>query len=112
MQSLEPALDCALVKHLIRPPRLHEAFELDGAEIAVFEEVTEEPARSRPDHDGVGFGEGLQPSGEVWRLADDRALLRRSLADQIADDDDPGADADAHCQLAVCCRYRHHVNER
>src|SRR5215831_12022968 len=70
MQSLEPALNGALMKHLIRSPRLGHACKLEGSQIAVFEEVTEEPPRSRPDHDRVGPGEGLQPRGEVWRVAD------------------------------------------
>ena len=38
---------------------------------------------------------GLQPGGEVWRLADDRLFLRRAFADQIADDYQPGGDPDA-----------------
>ena len=46
-----------------------------------------------------GLGQGLQTGGEVRRLADDRLLLRRSCADQIADDDQPGGDADARLQL-------------
>jgi hypothetical protein len=46
MQSLEAALDGALMKHLIRLRRLDKALELQRAEIAVFEEVTEEPPRS------------------------------------------------------------------
>ena len=33
------------------------------------------------------LGQCLQPGGEVWRLADHAALLRRTGADQIADDD-------------------------
>ena len=42
-----------------------------------------------------GFGESLQACGEVGGLADHRLLLRRALADQIADHDQPGGDADA-----------------
>ena len=52
------------------------------------------PARGCGDDDRVRLGQGLQPGGEVRRLADDRLLLRRTLADQIADDHQPGGDAD------------------
>jgi hypothetical protein len=54
MQSLEPAFDGALMKHLIRLPRLGNAFKLEGSQIAVFEEVTEEPPRSTPRQGGGG----------------------------------------------------------
>ena len=46
----------------------------------------------------VRLGKRLQPGGEVRRLADDRVLLRGTLADQIADHDQPGGDADPHAQ--------------
>jgi hypothetical protein len=35
------------------------------------------------------------PGGEVRRLTDDRLVLRRAFADQIADDHQPGGDPDA-----------------
>jgi hypothetical protein len=41
----------------------------------------------------------LQPGGEVWRFAHDRLFLRRALADQIADDDQPGGNADTGLEL-------------
>src|SRR5215831_9597848 len=70
MQCLEPAGDRTRAQHLPCPYRPCDPSHLDGAEFTVFEEVTEEPPRSRPDHDRVGPGEGLQPRGEVWRVAD------------------------------------------
>ena len=45
-----------------------------------------------------GCGQRLQPGGEVRRLADDPALLRRARADQIADHDEPAGDAEPHVQ--------------
>ena len=41
----------------------------------------------------------MQPGGEVRCFADDRLLLRRAFADQIADDHQPGGDPDARLQL-------------
>jgi hypothetical protein len=46
-----------------------------------------------------GSARGLQSGGEVRRFADDRLLLRRAFADQIADDDQPGGDPDPRLQL-------------
>src|SRR5208282_4921687 len=40
-----------------------------------------------------------QPGGEIGRVADDRLLLRRALAHEIADDDEAGRYADAHGEL-------------
>ena len=41
----------------------------------------------------------MQPGGEVRRFTDDRLLLRRAFADQIADDHQPGGDPDAGLKL-------------
>jgi len=41
----------------------------------------------------------LQPGGEVRRFTDNRLLLSRTLADQIADDHQPGGDPDARLKL-------------
>ena len=45
-----------------------------------------------------GSAIALQPRREVRRLADDAALLRLARADQVADDDQPGRDADTGLQ--------------
>lgn len=50
------------------------------------------------DDDGVGSGERLQARGEIGRLADYRLLLRRPGAEQVADDDEPGGDAEPHLE--------------
>src|SRR5215468_2422254 len=48
----------------------------------------------------TAFGSAsLQACRQVRRFADDRWLLRRALADQIADDHEPGGDADARREL-------------
>ena len=46
------------------------------------------------------LGKRLQAGSEVRRLADHRLLLRGSLADQVADHDEAGRDADPSCQRA------------
>ena len=45
-----------------------------------------------------GCGRGLQAGGQVGRLARDRLLARRALADKAADHDQPGGDPDARRQ--------------
>ena len=48
------------------------------------------------DDDVFGLGQTLQAGGEVRGFADDAALLGRAVADQVADDDEAGSDADPH----------------
>ena len=48
-----------------------------------------------------GSAIALQARREVRRLADDAALLRLPRSDQIADDDQPGGNADAGLQGSV-----------
>src|SRR5215472_16363129 len=79
--------------------RTAEALHLDSSEITVLEEIAHQPAGTRGDNDRVRFGQGLQPSGEIWRFTDDRLLLGRSCADQIADDHQSGGDAYARLGL-------------
>ena len=45
-----------------------------------------------------GSASALQARREVRRLADDCLLLRLTRADQVADDDQPGGDADTDLQ--------------
>ena len=70
-----------------------------GAEIAVLEEIAEQPARARSDDHGVWLSQGLQPSGKVRRFTDDRLLLRRTLANQVADDHQSGSDPDPRLEF-------------
>jgi hypothetical protein len=66
---------------------------------AVLEEIADQPARTRGDDDLVRLGQRLQTGGEVRCFPDDRLLLRRALADQIADDYQPGGDPDTRLEL-------------
>src|SRR6516165_12806939 len=81
-QRLEPTPDSARTQYLPDRHRRGDALDLDAAEVAILEEITEQPARAGGDDDRLRLGHGLQPGGEVRRLADDRLFLRRAFADQ------------------------------
>jgi hypothetical protein len=57
-------------------------------------------------------GQHLQAGGEVWRLADDTALLRSTRPDQIANDDEASGDADPHVQRLLCRKPADRVDDR
>ena len=77
---------------------LSETFERNDAEIAIFEQSAGQATRALRDHHRARRGDGLEPGGQIRRLADHRLLLRRAGADQIADDDKAGGDPDADLQ--------------
>ena len=97
-QRLEPAERAVLGHDAPGALRLGKALERLRPEVRALEQRADLPARALGNHDGVGLGQRLQPGREVRRLADDRLLLRRAGADQVADDHQPGGDADAHLQ--------------
>ena len=96
---LEPARDEARAQHAPDRHRLGDTFDLDRAEIAVFEKVADQPARACGDDDRIRLGQRLQTGGEVGCFPDYRLLLCRALADQVADHYQPGGDADPRLQL-------------
>jgi hypothetical protein len=65
------------------------------AEVAQPEQIADQVAGDAGEDDLPGFRKSLQARREVGGLADHRLLLRRALADQIADDDKPGRNANA-----------------
>jgi hypothetical protein len=65
------------------------------AEVAQPEQIADEAASGAGEDDLPGFRKRLQARREIGGLTCDRLLLRRALADQIADDDQPGGNADA-----------------
>jgi len=67
--------------------RLGEPGERLGAEILDLEQGAELSPGAVGNDQGARPGQRLQTGGEVWRLADHPALLRRTRTDQIADDD-------------------------
>ena len=94
MERLEPARRRADAEDAVGPDRLGEALGLDRAEVGALEQAADEPARAGGDDDAVRLGQPLQPRGQVRGLADDRLLPRGAAAEQVADDDQPGRDAD------------------
>ena len=73
------------------------------------EQVADKAAGGAGDDDLPGLRESLQARREVGGLADHRLLLRRALADQIADHDKSGGDADADGEplRSTCLQARH-----
>jgi hypothetical protein len=102
VQALEAPLETPGPQDLERPHRLGEAPEGARAEILHLEQPTDQAPRALGDDHLPRLRQGLQPRGEVRGLADDGLLLGRTFADQIADDDQPGSDADPRRQ----CRAR------
>jgi hypothetical protein len=94
-QCLEPAGDAARPQYLPGLHRCDDALHPDGTEIAALEQIADQPAGAGGDDHRVRLGQGLQPGGEVRGFADNRVLLRRAFADQIADHHLPGGDPDA-----------------
>ena len=98
MQRVEAAFHRTHPQRRPGPHRPGDALEVLGPEVLQLEEVAEKPARALGDDDHVRLGDPLQPRREVRRLADDAALLRLPRADEVADDDQPSRDPDAHLQ--------------
>ena len=93
-QCLETALDRALAQHLRGQYRLGQPLDRDSPEIAVVEKIANQPPRAFCDQHRVRWRHFLETGCQVRRLADNPALLRLARADQIADDDEAGGDAD------------------
>ena len=68
------------------------------AQTLVIEAAAEQAAGGLADQDGIGLRQCLQACGEVRRFADDRFFARGAAADNIADHDDAGCDADPSLQ--------------
>ena len=66
------------------------------------------------DDDRAGFGQRLQPRGQIRCLTDDRLLLLRTFAHEIAHDDDARRDADPGPQRCVRrrCQLGHRIDNR
>lgn len=94
MEGLEAALGRAGAEGAVGPHRPGEALGLDLAQIGALEQVADEPARRGRDHDAVGLGQGLEPGGQVRRLADHGLLPCRAAAEQVAHHHEPGRDTD------------------
>ena len=66
-----------------------------AAERAAVEHPPHQPPRAGRNHDLAGRCRGLQPRRQVWRLADRNTLSRVAGPQLLADDNQPGGDADA-----------------
>src|SRR5204863_2555130 len=112
VQGIEAALDRTRPQYLPSRHRLGDAAQSDGAEVATLEEATDQPPRRLADQQRVWLGHRLQPGGEVRRFADDATLLGRALADQVADDDQTGSDADPGSQARRGIEAWHALDQR
>jgi hypothetical protein len=80
-QCLEPALSSARSEHLPGADILSETLKSEGPEVAILERAAGQPLCARRDDDCTRLGPGLEASGKVRRLTDDRLFLGSSLAD-------------------------------
>ena len=90
----EAAFHHRLTHHLPACYQIRKTLEGNGVEWTQLEHPAKAAARAGADNGGVGFGDLLQARREVRRLAHHQRL-RRADADHVADDDQPGGDADA-----------------
>jgi hypothetical protein len=111
-QRLEPAYLVALAQHSPSVLRQGEAGELLRPEILQIEQPADLPACRFANDQRIRRGQGLQPGGEVRRLADDPALLCGALANQIANHGEPGGDAEPHAQSFLCRQLTDRIDHR
>jgi hypothetical protein len=74
---------------------------MSRSKVLKLEQVADELAGAFGNDDRVRLRNALQPRRKVWRLAYDCLLLRSAGADQVADDHQPGCDADTGLQRRV-----------
>ena len=92
---LEPADAGRLAAHLPRLHRLRQPLHLVGTERAAVEHPPHQPPRAGRDNDLARRRHGLQPRRQVRRLADRNTLPCVAGPRLLADDNEPGGDADA-----------------
>ena len=84
-----------------RVNRLGNAFQLKAAEILTSELRFDQFVCCRADDHRIGLGQGLQTGSNVRGLANYRHLLRGSVPNDFAHDDEARGDANPHSQLEV-----------
>ena len=92
-----------------RRPSSHrpcDALEVLCSEVLKLEQIAHELARALGNDDAVRLRNALQARRKVRRLADDGLLLRSARSDQVADDDQPGGNADTGLQGRVGLQSR------
>jgi hypothetical protein len=111
-QRLEPAQHPALANDPPRGLRLGKPGKRLRPKIGEIEQPADLPARRLSDDERVRHGHGLQPGGEVRRLADNATLLCRTLANQVANYGEPGGDAEPHAQILVRRQFANRLDHR
>ena len=101
VQRLEAAFRRTRPQRRPGPHRPGDALEVLCPEVLQLEEIAEKLSRALGDDHHVRLGDPLQARREVRRLADDAALLRLARSDQVADDNEPGGNADTGLQRSV-----------
>ncbi len=114
MQRLEATFGTPLGFDPPDRERRGEALKMLRTEIGEIEQTAHQPAGRLADDHVARSRDRLEPCGEVGRLADHRLLLRCTLADQIADHDEPGRDADpgGECLAGRCRQPADRLNKR
>jgi hypothetical protein len=110
VQRLETALDRAAPQ---RHPGLYwlgNALEVPGSKVLKLEQIAEKPSRAVSDDDHIRAGDLLQACREVRCLANNPALLRVPLSDQVPDHNKPGRNADAGLQRGQL-EAAHHLDQ-
>src|SRR6266702_243147 len=97
-QGLEAAIDRARAHHSPDRHRVAEASDGHAPESEILEESADEAAGAAVDDHRVRLGQRLKPRGQIGGLTDHHMLLRRALPDEIADDHQPGGNANSHSQ--------------
>src|SRR5262245_18204664 len=90
--------DIARSQHLPDLLRAGEALDLPGPQSAALEQLANLAVGRCGNQHGPRLGKGLQPRGEVRRIAQNGPLSRQALADRV-DDNKAGRNADARVQL-------------
>ena len=96
--GLKPADRRRGLDRLERRHRGWETLERNFAEVTVGELARRDGARRGGHEDGVGVCQGLQAGSDIGGFADDPAAATFPAADQLADHDQAGGDADTAAQ--------------
>src|SRR6516164_11839316 len=79
-----------------------DALEVPVPEVLQLKQIAEKPSRALGDDDHIRLGDALQARREIRRFTDDAALLRVPRSDdEVADDDQPGGNANASLQRSA-----------
>ena len=101
MQGLETAFRRTRPQRRAGPHRPGDTLEVLRSEVLKLEQIAEKPARALGYDDCVRLGDALQARRQVRRLTDNAALLRLARSDQVADNNEPGRNADTGLQRSV-----------